>query len=524
MENKHIVAIDAGTSKISIAVGFEADNGFRIMHYRALPSAGIHQGRIQNAQQASEVIQELIGGVKEELGLVVNQAVINLPSYPIFQRGAKSSLKREDDTMVQESEVDMLEAQACDDVLKQEDEKVGLSVYRCVSQSYSDGIDFPIGKDDIIGRFTDHIEGYYEVFLGNTRQMANIDNTLGLQEVVAARRLFMPECVAKMVLDPTDVENGVALVDIGGGVTSVSIFTGGILRYYDSIPFGGRSVTMDIRNECGLSESLAENIKKAYGICCPDKLLSMSDKFLRIKLRDSTRTKEVSVKYLSEVVTARMREIFNAVLYIIQQSQLADELGSGIVLTGGGSMLTNCSKLLGEMSGYNVRIGRIGKRFASLPKELQQPNTAGCLGLLYAGRGLGKVWFVTDPEDPRINVIEQEAPQQETTPAEEPVITEKVETEEVVVEPALTEDAPQPQPEKKEKETKKMEEVNLFGEPQPAQKQVVKPAKPARPPKKEDGFIDRLGRKVSSALQGMMSAGDQEEVGDLFGDEAFKNE
>lgn len=545
MENKHIVAIDAGSSKISIAVGFEADNGFRIMHYRALPSAGIHQGRIQNAQQAAEVIQELVGGVKEELGLVVNQAVINLPSYPIAQRSAKSSLKRDDDTMVQEGEVDMLKAQACDDVLKQEDEKVGMSVYRCVSQSYSDGIDFPIGKDDIIGRFTDQIEGYYEIFLGNTRQMANIDNTLGLQELVAARKFFMPECVAKMVLDPTDVENGVALVDIGGGVTSVSIFTGGILRYYDSIPFGGRSVTMDIRNECGLSETLAENIKKAYGICCPDKLLSMSDKFLRIKLRDSTRTKEVGVKYLSEVVTARMKEIFNAVLYIIQQSQLADELGSGIVLTGGGSMLTNCSKLLNEMSGYNVRIGRIGKRFAALPKELQQPNTAGCLGLLYAGRGLGKVWFVTDPEDPRFDAIERDTPgvesqEESVAEPEETVVLEQepvAQVPEPVTQPEPTpmptqaerKEKPEPKPEpKKEPEPKpkaepKKESGNLFGNAFDT-RNFFKSSKPSKPARTENGFIDRLGKRMSSALQGIMNEDEKEEVGDLFGDDAFKNE
>ncbi|MCR4564711.1 MAG: rod shape-determining protein [Bacteroidales bacterium] len=517
MENKHIVAIDAGSSKISLAVGFESDSGFRIVFHRSLPSAGIHQGRIQNAQQAAEVIQELIGGVKEELGLVVNQAVINLPSYPIVQREAKSTLKRDEEVMVQENENDLLEEQACREALDKEEEKgekVGMSVYCCVGQSYSDGIDFPIGKDDIIGRFADHIEGYYQIFLGNSRPVINIDNTLGLQELVAARKFFMPECLAKMVLDPTDIENGVALVDIGGGVTSVSIFTGGVLRYYDSIPFGGRSVTMDIRNECGVSESLAENIKKAYGICCPDKLLSMSDKFLRIKLRDSTRTKEVGVKYLSEVVTARMREIFDAVLYIIQQSQLADELGSGIVLTGGGAMLTNCGKLLGEMSGYNVRVGRIGKRFASLTKDSQQPGSAGCLGLLYAGRGLDKVWFVTDPEDPRFNAIEE---------AEKPA-AEEADTKEAENETAggsVTE-------EKEEEETKavasentqKSENFDLFGKNPPT---PLKPKSKPKMPKKENGFMEKLGKRINSAFTNMMDSDNEGESGDLFGDDAFNN-
>lgn len=544
MENKHIVAIDAGSSKISLAVGFESDSGFRIVFYRALPSAGIHQGRIQNAQQASEVIQELIGGVKEELGLVVNQAVINLPSYPIVQRDAKSTLKREDDVMVQENEIKVLEEQARSDVLRQEDErgeKVGMSVYRCVSQSYSDGIDFPIGKDDIIGRFADHIEGYYHLFLGNSRPVTNIDNTLGLQDLVSARKLFMPECVAKMVLDPTDVENGVALVDIGGGVTSVSIFTGGILRYYDSIPFGGRCVTMDIRNECGVSETLAENIKKAYGICCPDKLLSMSDKFLRIKLRDSTRTKEVSVKYLSEVVTERMKEIFDAVLYIIQQSQLADELGSGIVLTGGGALLTNCAKLLNEMSGYNVRVGRIGRRFAALKKELQQPGAAGCLGLLYAGRGLDKVWFVTDPEDPRINAIEEpEKPETETetgtetaadTETEVAVAPERGKEAAPSTEASVREEeapgrnTPQAQPSVPPKATAKphkAEDRDIFGKiPKPTLKPTLKPT--PKNTKRDNGFMEKLGRRINTAFSNMMNPEEGEESGDLFGDDAFNN-
>lgn len=556
MDNKHIVAIDAGSSKISLAVGFESDNGFRVVYHRTLPSAGIRQGRIQNAQQASEVIQELIGGVKEELGLVVNQVVINLPSYPIVQRQGKSVLPREDEVMVQENEITLLEEQACGDVLRQEEErgeKVGMSVYRCVSQSYSDGVDFPLGKDDIIGRFTDHIEGYYQIFLGNSRPAINIDNTLGLQELVAARKFFMPECIAKMVLDPTDIENGVALVDIGGGVTSVSIFTGGILRYYDSIPFGGRCVTMDIRNECGVSETLAENIKKGYGICCPDKLLSMSDKFLRIKLRDSTRTKEVGVKYLSEVVTARMREIFDAILYIIQQSELADELGSGIVLTGGGSLLANCAKLLGEMSGYNVRVGRIGRRFAALSKELQTPAMAGCLGLLYAGRGLDKVWFVTDPEDPRINAIEESKPADAS--ATETTETETADIAEISVEnsaagtaatsaanaaagtaatsaagaatdttgpaaanrpgPDASEAGHKPLRKDSDKQTP---EYDLFGrKPQAAPRPTLKPT--PKSSRKDNGFIDKLGRRLSQ----IMNPDETEEVGDLFGDDAFNN-
>ncbi len=541
MDTKHIVAIDAGSSKIALAVGFESDNGFRISFYKALPSSGINHGRIQNAQQASEVIRELVGAVKEELGLDVMQAIINLPSHPIVQINAKSTLQREEDTIVREEDIRMLRDQACEEALREaadRNEKNHLCIFDCVTQSYSDGMDFLIGEDDIIGRFSEEIEGYYRVFLGRNQPMSNIDNTLGLLDLTSARKYFSPQYTGKIVLDRTDMENGVALIDIGGGVTSVSIFTGGILRYYDSIPFGGRAVTMDIRNECGLSEALAENIKKVYGICCPDKLQNMSDKYLRIKLRDASRTKEVGIKFLSEIVTARMKEIFEAALYIIQESGMADDLGAGIVLTGGGAKLFNCSKLLEEQSGYSVRVGQVNSRAITMPAECLSPDAAGCLGLLFAGRGLDKVWFVNDPADPRINAIDTEKKTDEET-EQETARTEESTDAERDVEPAAEEESasgvetkdasqavPEPRPEATDSLPKaKKTETNLFGETVPEKKMGLK--KPHNHPKdRGTSLLDSFGAKIL----GIMDGGDHDKkkdrakTEDLFGDNLFGDE
>ena len=419
MDTRHIVAIDAGSSKISIAVAYQVENGFKISCFKSLPSAGISRGRIQNVQQASEVIQELVAAVKEDIGLDVRQAVVNLPRFPVTQLSRNARTERDEESIIRPEEIQLLQDTACSEALEEyeaQNQKSKMIVYDCIAQSYSDGMDFQIAQDDIIGRYSDYLEGEFEVFLGKSQPASNVDNCLGLVDLTAARKVFMAPCTAKMVLDSSDMENGVAMVDIGGGVTSVAIFSGGILRHFDSIPFGGRSVTMDIRNECGLSEVLSENIKKAYGICCPERLLSMADKELTITLKYAARPKEVSVKYLSEIVTARMREIFDAVLYIIEKSGYADDLRSGIVLTGGGSQLTNCTKLLEDMSGYTVRVGAVKKKFIGMTKEQYQADAAGCLGLLYAAKHLEKVYFVTDPEDPRFNAIE-EAPAPAQAPA-----------------------------------------------------------------------------------------------------------
>ena len=275
---------------------------------------------------------------------------------------------------------------------------------------------------------------------------------------------------------------------------------------------------MDIRNECGLSEALAENIKKAYGICCPDKLQNMSDKYLRIKLRDSSRTKEVGIKFLSEIVTARMKEIFEAVLFIIQESGMADDLGAGIVLTGGGAKLTNCSKLLEERSGYSVRVGQVNGHGITMPAECLSPDAAGCLGLLFAGRGLDKVWFVTDPEDPRFNAIDTETAsvakdgQTEENPVKE---TETKETSEPEASDAQTPRKEAAIPPVKDERN----ERNLFGESVPEPKTGLK--RPRSRPRESNSVLNNFGTKILRMMDSDEAGTKKGKSEDLFGDNLF---
>lgn len=137
----------------------------------------------------------------------------------------------------------------------------------------------------------------------------------------------------------------------------MTIYHGNIMRHYASIPFGGKNITHDIKNELQISERLAENIKLAFGACLPDKLQSLSEKVLVISGQTATQQKEVTVKYLSEIITARVEEIIQAILYEISESGLAEHLRGGIVITGGCAHTANLGLLISQMSGYKVRIG-----------------------------------------------------------------------------------------------------------------------------------------------------------------------
>ncbi len=191
------------------------------------------------------------------------------------------------------------------------------------------------------------------------------------------------------------MENGVALIDIGAGVSSVTIFKGKIMRYYASIPFGGDSITKDISNECNITPELAENIKKAYGACMPNRLSALGEKTLQINDDSGQPPVKVRVKYISEIITCRMKEIVEALLYLIEKSGYSseDKLRAGIVLTGGGSELVNCANYIKEMSGYSVK--------TACPRSFFTCD--GCLGAKEASAATTMGMILAASHDPLLN-------------------------------------------------------------------------------------------------------------------------
>lgn len=96
----------------------------------------------------------------------------------------------------------------------------------------------------------------------------------------------------------------------------------------------------------------------------PEKLQNLSDKILHIKSSNAEPDKQLPVKYLSEIITARVEEIILAILYEIDASNLGDMLRSGIVVTGGSANLANLCPFINSLSGYKVRIGYPTNRFS----------------------------------------------------------------------------------------------------------------------------------------------------------------
>lgn len=380
--DKNIVAIDLGSSKVALTVAKVNGEDIQIIYYRETPSAGIRYSSVYNVTQAAGPVAEIIRQAEEDLGMKITQAVVGMPKFPIRQESSNATIHdRGEDTDITAENIKELKrfAQSLYPIENEAKE----TVYGAVAQSFSDGENFQIIEDDIVGMTSDTLEGNFKIFIGKKSDLTKIDTAMTKAGTVAMRKYFTAESTAKAVLRSSEMENGVALIDFGGGCTSVAIYHGNIMRHYASIPFGGKNITYDIKNECQISERLAENIKLEYGACMPDKLLSLSDKILNIRSSVATGDKQLAVKYLSEIITARVEEIMMAMLYEIERSGFADLLRSGIVVTGGSAQLANLSGFIYDLSGYKVRIGYPNRLFSCDGCDgLTETSAATSIGLI----------------------------------------------------------------------------------------------------------------------------------------------
>lgn len=396
MEERYIASIDLGTSKLGLCVARVKGDDIQIVYYKETPSDGIRGSVVNNPMKASGPLRRAIEDAEKELMIKILQVVVGMPRNDVRQETATGEIRRTNpDEYISGEEVENLKAMALETYPL--DDANSQIMYGAVAQSFD--IDDMTGlvESDVVGTLSDKLEGNFKVFIGSRRATTAVDKVFNSMDIAIAKKYFLPDVVARTVLSDEEMQNGVALVDIGAGVTSVAIYHGGIMRSYAAIPFSGKAITGDIRTECGISEDLAEKIKRKFGACMPGKLASLSEKVLQIRLTEPY--KEVSVKYISEVIDARAREIIDAVLYYIQESGLQNNLRSGVVLTGGSASLVNLGNLFKEVSGYDVRTGFPKHLFsASVGSGIYEPSATSAIGMVLAAKEDRLPDCITRPE------------------------------------------------------------------------------------------------------------------------------
>jgi cell division protein FtsA len=220
------------------------------------------------------------------------------------------------------------------------------------------------------------IEARFPLIVGSPKLKGLIERAFPSKYKIA-RFSISPLATAYSVLKKNEKDLGCALVEMGKGVTYVSIYKGGNLKYLFTIPLGGIAITKDIR-VLNVSEEGAEKLKIKYGSA----ILDYGDE-TGIKIDDEFSTaKDIKLKDLNIIVEARSEEILVNVARKIEESGFADALGAGIILTGGAALLPNLPEALHNLTKKDVRLA-YATSLSVNNSEITHPASHSCvIGLL----------------------------------------------------------------------------------------------------------------------------------------------
>ncbi|MGP1615445.1 MAG: cell division protein FtsA, partial [Pollutimonas bauzanensis] len=188
---------------------------------------------------------------------------------------------------------------------------------------------------------------------------------------------------AKSVLTDDERELGVALVDIGAGTTDVAIFTGGAIRHTAVVPIAGDQITSDIAAMLRTPTPDAEEIKLRFGIA--KQVLANADEHIEVPGLGDRPNRQVKRQALGAVIEPRIEELFTFVQQIVRESGYEDLLASGVVLTGGTSLMPGIVELAEDVFLKPVRIG-VPSYEGSLADVMHNPRFSTVMGLLSEAR------------------------------------------------------------------------------------------------------------------------------------------
>jgi cell division protein FtsA len=374
-----VVAVDIGTTKIcAIAGRLNEYSKLEVLAMSKVESTGVNRGVVANIEKTVQGIKEAVESIERKINADVHTVYVGIAGQHIKSLRHRGILTRDD---------------AHSEIGKADIEKLIKDMYRLVlppgdrilhviPQEFT--IDNEPGIIDPIGFSGVRLEANFHIVTAQDTALTNLQKCFERANLKIADTTLEPIASSYSVLTDEEREAGVALVDIGGGTTDLTIFHEGILRHSAVIPFGGNVVTRDIKEGCTVMDKQAEKLKIKFGSALSEEVFdNLIITIPGFKGRDS---KEISERNLALIIQARMEEIMDCVYSEIRKSGFEKKLIGGLVLTGGGSMLKHMDLLTEYVTGIQTRIGHPIEHLAhGYPEQLSSPIYATAIGLLIKG-------------------------------------------------------------------------------------------------------------------------------------------
>lgn len=371
--SKYAVGIDIGTTTVRCVVGhIDATSGTpTIVGVGQASNSGMRKGVVANLTGPARAIDDALGEAERMSGYQVDSATISINGAHIMSTKADGMIAvGSADHEITHSDLDRIE-----EVATLGKVPANREILEVVPHSYRlDGQD---NIKDPLNMTGTRLEISANVVSALGPHVANLQKTAEMATVTPRAIIPAGMAAAKAVLTETQIENGVALLDIGGATTSVVIFEEGDLQYVAILPVGGINITNDLAIGLKTDPEIAEKVKLSHA------QLGNRIDHANVQVKQEKDTHSFDPAEIDEIVEARLDEIFDAINKELKKAGRAGRLPSGVVLTGGTAQLKGIAEFAKQKLGVAARVGK-ATGYAGVADHIEEPQFATAIGLMLA--------------------------------------------------------------------------------------------------------------------------------------------
>ncbi|MEE9166774.1 MAG: cell division protein FtsA [Candidatus Neomarinimicrobiota bacterium] len=403
-EKRTCVGLDIGTTKTCCIVCQLADKSYdsKLLGAGVVPSSGVRKGIVVNIEEAVRSIEKAVEAAEKMANVKVTRAFVGISGNHIRGINTQGAIATSKNGLHlgYEHEISNPDINRVLEMAKAISLPVDREILHILPQEYvvddQDGIKDPLG---MVGR---RLEARVHLITGAVSAAKNITKCAEEAGIAVEGLIYHPMAAAQATLEPHEKELGVALIDIGGGTTDVSVFLDGAVRHSAVIGLGGNNVTNDIAMMLKISTGDAEDIKIKYGSAKAS--MASTDLDFELPHTPTEAVRNVSEHEVSRYVEARMTEIFQLVKREISRADVSSPVTFGVVLTGGGALLKNITSLAEEAFGGSVKIG-IPKGLSGVVDVASSPVYSAAIGLIQYGTTLAGEFNLGVDHEPMLNQV-----------------------------------------------------------------------------------------------------------------------
>lgn len=375
-KGEYIVALDIGTTKTCALISERGEDGLLdILGVGTHPSQGLRKGVVVNIEQTVDSIVAAVGEAQRMANVPVGEVYVGIAGGHIRSFNSHGTVAVRSSEVCEDDVARVLEAAQAVNLPPDQ------QLLHVLPQSYvvdnQDGIQDPLGISGV------RLEGKAHLVTGSVTAAKNL--TRSVEQAGLRTKSLVLEQLASSFACLTDDERelGVTLVDIGGGTTDLATFYDHSIQHTSVIPVGGDHITKDLAVGLRTPMREAERIKRRYG--CAKAGHVDRNETIEVPSMGGREPRILSRRVLCEIIEPRVEELFRMVRREIQKSGHDDLIASGIVITGGATLLEGMPESAEEVIGVPVRRGIPEGIGGGLVQMVRSPIHATGIGLLLYG-------------------------------------------------------------------------------------------------------------------------------------------